>query len=74
MILMDFLQLAGFKIKLSVRKALPLQITEVLYLSENQQDLEEDIKHELELMEKAKENFGKLEIPIARRNSSLVYE
>ena len=42
MILMDFLRLAGFKIKLSVRKALPLQVAEVLYLSENQQDLEEE--------------------------------
>ena len=75
MILMDFLRLAGFKISLSFRKSLPLQVAEVLYLSENQQNLEEEvIKYELELMEKAEEYFDKLEIPIAPRNNSLVYK
>ena len=48
---MDFLRLAGFKIKLSIRKPLPLQVAKILYSSENQQDLEEeDIKYEFDLM------------------------
>ena len=33
MVLMDFLRLAGFKVKLSVRKPTPLQVAEVLYFS-----------------------------------------
>ena len=75
MILMDFIRLAGFKVKLSIRKPLPLQVAEVLYLSENEQDLEEeDIEYGIDLMEKAKENFTTLEIPIAPRNLSIAYQ
>ena len=73
--LMDFLRLAGFKVKLTVRKPLPRQVAEVLYLSENQQDLEEeDIKYEFYLIEKAKACFSTLEIRIASRNSSITYQ
>ena len=72
---MEFLRLAGFKVKLSIRKPLPFQVAGVLYLSEDQQDLEEeDLNYELDLMEKAKEYFAPLEIPIAPRNSPIAYQ
>ena len=75
MLLMDFLRLFGFKVKLSVREPIPIQVLELLYLSKSQQDLEEeDINYELDLMQKAREYFGTLDILIAPKNSSITYQ
>ena len=75
MILMDFLRATGFKVKLSARKPLPIHVAEVLYISEDQSQLEEDdINFELELMEEARNLFKKLSIPNSPRNREIVYK
>ena len=69
MIMMGFLRLAGFDMKLSIKKTLPIHVSEVLYLSEDKDNMDQDeIDIEIGIFNKAEELFAKLEISNTPKN------